>query len=88
MVYKTQKVDLPDIRVFTSPGFESFKLAFRLAHPSTEEVELSKIGNTTSSIAVYGVKAWEELKKDPRYSVIFTVCDARQSRLHYFPRQL
>jgi hypothetical protein len=60
---------LPDIRVLPSPCTECLKLALRLAHPRTEEIELPKTRGASFGIAVNRVKAFVVL--DEAYDVVF-----------------
>lgn len=53
----------PDVRVFTCPGAESLELAFRLAHPRIEKVELSESRSASFGVAVDWIKPLVMLDK-------------------------
>lgn len=46
----------PDVRIAARPSAESLQLAFRLAHPRVEKVELSERGCSGFSVAVNRIK--------------------------------
>lgn len=57
-IHCTDRVNrVPDVRVLTRPCAESFQLALRLAHPSTEEVALAKRHRFRFGVAVHRVES-------------------------------
>lgn len=48
---------LPNIRILSRPCAKCFKLAFRLAHPRIEEVELAQSGCAGFSVTVDRIEA-------------------------------
>ena len=54
-IWAPNKINLPDVRIFARPSPEGLELAFRLTHPSIEEVELTKGSRFRSGIAVYWI---------------------------------
>ena len=60
---------LPDIRVLSSPSAECLKLALRLAHPRTEEIEFPETRGASFGVTINRVKAFMVL--DKAYDIVF-----------------